>query len=356
MKIAFLTEFSEIGGGESNLLHLSRELHKTNEVALFCPKGALSNSAKGYDLKVYELPHFARKRWVRFIPIPSYPLSLVSRLNQFDVVHVYSLNILPLIFLVKKPVIWTTHGYWERPYGLRGKVIALFVKMVIAVSTDVYNICGFPAHRKKLIFLGTPPRKQTKVKPFEPDNITLSCIGRFQKIKGQDILLDAIQQVGQEMRSSRFTLYFIGDVNGNSREDREFKEVLLKKINRIAQSNIKIFFEGFKKNVQEYIGKSDLVIVPSRYESFSMVSIEALGCGIPVIAPNTGGPKDIINSGKIGMLFNPGDKKNLAYTIIRAIKNYPQFDRAACIKRSQHFSIANQAAQHMVLYRKLTHE
>ncbi len=82
-----------------------------------------------------------------------------------------------------------------------------------------------------------------------------------------------------------------------------------------------------------------------------MVTIESLSCQMPVIGPNIGGLKDIVNSDNIGLLFEPENIDDLATKILNAINS--KFEPDEITKRAVHFSIKNQANEHLELYRKL---
>jgi glycosyltransferase involved in cell wall biosynthesis len=347
MKLALMTEYTEIGGGESNLLNLAEELNKSINVTLFC-SGKVKAEAMNRNIKTIEF--VTCRRWFKFIPFISYNNNLIKQLNSFDIVHSYSLNVLPFLFFIKSKIVWTTHGYWEKPNGLRAKVIDKLVDRVISVSIDVSNIVNIKDAKKEKIFLGTNFNIIEKKNTINNDKVIINCIGRFQRIKGQDLLIKAMEIVSSKVKND-IELRFIGDVNGNNKEDIEFKKELLNLKETIQKNNLTIKFEGFKTNIQEYILNSSFTVVPSRYESFSMVTIESLSCQTPVIGPNIGGLKDIINSEKIGLLFEPENIEELAKKIIYAINN--KFDSSEMKKRAAFFSIQNQAKKHLDLYKGL---
>jgi len=353
MKIALLTEYTEIGGGESNLLNLAQELSKNNNVTIFCG-GKVQDEAKKRDLKTINFK--TTRRWIKFIPLFSFYGKLQQELDKFDIVHAYSVNVLPLLISLNSKVIWTTHGFWEKPNGLKARIIDKIVDKVICVSTDVYNIADFNITKKEIIFLGTNFEliKTLDKTNIDKKNIHLVCIGRFQKIKGQDLLIDALQIVANKYKNIIFNLSIVGDVNGDNTEDIEYKNNLYSQVEKNKYNNLIIKFEGFRSNVRHYILNSNIVVIPSRYESFSMVAIEAFSCAKPIIAPNVGGPKDIVNTRDIGVLFEAENIIDLADKIIYAI-NY-NFDYTKILERAKYFTIENQAKKHLNIYKELLNE
>ena len=346
MRLALLTEYTRIGGGESNLLNLAEELNKYIEVTIFCGGDVKKEAQKrNINTEEFSISH----RWFKGILFPKYDKTLINRLNSFDIVHSYSINPVSLFPFIKSKKVLTIHGFWERPYGLRAKIIEKFTDKVITVSTDVYNITK--VKNKEKIFLGTKIENCQK-EELDFKKVKIACIGRFQEIKGQDILLNALKIVSDNV-SFPIEVAFIGDVNSKNKKDIEFKQKVLFLAKKLNNPKLKINFLGFQNDVKKYISKSHLVVVPSRYESFSMVSIEALSCQTPVIAPKIGGLKDIIDSDKMGLLFEPENIKDLAQKIIYAIENYDGFDKNQIKKRSEDFSIQVQAKKHLKLYKEL---
>lgn len=346
MKIALLTEYCKIGGGESNLLNLAEELKKYVDVTLFCNEEVKKEALK----RAIKVEYFSiNKRWFKGLLIPKYDKKLIQKLNNFDIAHSYSINPIALFPFVNTKKVLTIHGFWEKPYGLRARIIEKITDKVITVSTDVDNITKMK--NKKKIFLGTNITNCKKeITNF--DLIKIACIARFQKIKGQDILLEAIKLVSKKI-DKPIEINFIGDVNSNNKEDIEFKNKVILLAKNLKNSKLKIKFLGFQKDIRKLIINSHLVVIPSRYESFSMVAIEALSCETPIIAPNIGGLKDIINSDKIGLLFEAGNIKDLSEKILLAINNYSVFDKNQIKKRGNSFSIEIQAKKHLEIYKEL---
>lgn len=80
----------------------------------------------------------------------------------------------------------------------------------------------------------------------------------------------------------------------------------------------RLIFTGHKKNICEYYSLADVFILPSRYEPFSNVCLEAMACGLPVITTKTNGASELIRTGENGFILNDWqDYKSLSETIKR---------------------------------------
>lgn len=90
------------------------------------------------------------------------------------------------------------------------------------------------------------------------------------------------------------------------------------------------------KNVQKFMNKLDIFILPSRHETFGIVAIEAMACGIPVISTRCGGPEEFINF-ENGLLIENMNIEALSKSIQEIRRNYCNFDR----KKIQEFVQTN---------------
>jgi len=95
-----------------------------------------------------------------------------------------------------------------------------------------------------------------------------------------------------------------------------------------------ISYEGFlsTSDLQQAIGRSrGLLMTPKWIEAFGNVAIEALACGVPVIAYRRGGPAEIVEDGKIGWLVEPDSIAGL----VQAMGRLEQIDRHICRQRAE---------------------
>jgi len=78
------------------------------------------------------------------------------------------------------------------------------------------------------------------------------------------------------------------------------------------QEQIKLLGFAPRKQVLEELQKSDAFILSSKYETFGVVVIEAMSCGLPAIATKCGGPESIIENSELGLLVENDDLEELS--------------------------------------------
>lgn len=199
----------------------------------------------------------------------------------------------------------------------------------IAISTDIRYKLRKCLSREQPIYLIHNPIKQDNIRPIarsKGDMFHFVFVGRLEnREKRVDLLIESISKL-----TGQFYLHLIGD--GPDR-DQLMKLAAVKKVSR------KIKWYGWVEDPWSVILHGDLLVVPSAYEGFSMVSVEALARGIPVLATDCGGPRDIVTEG-VGWLFPPGDG-NALYKILQSILDgqilLPQQD--CCMKAARRFYI-----------------
>ena len=82
-------------------------------------------------------------------------------------------------------------------------------------------------------------------------------------------------------------------------------------------------FAGTYDAIWELLPQADVFFLPSEYESFGLSALEAMACGVPVVASNTGGLPEVVEDGVSGFLHTPGDVPAMAESIRRLITDEP---------------------------------
>jgi glycosyltransferase involved in cell wall biosynthesis len=148
------------------------------------------------------------------------------------------------------------------------------------------------------------------------DNFTFISVGNLLPVKGYDILLKAFAEVLKHKKNISLTI--IGKGKGlNS----------LLQLARDLEIEGFVYFKGYKTSaelVKEY-NDSSAYISSSRMETFGMTIIEAMSCGLPVVATKAGGPDDIVNENN-GYLAEVEDVNSLKSKMILMIENISKFD------------------------------
>src|SRR5438094_5494528 len=137
-------------------------------------------------------------------------------------------------------------------------------------------------------------------------------VGRIVREKGIFTLLEALDELRN--RGKNVSLVFVGE--GPLKEDLA-KEILWRKLSdRVKLAG----FVGEKKLVSLY-NSSDAFVLPSHYEPFGMVALEAMASRIPVVVSDVGGLSEIIEDGITGVKVPASDPRALAEGILRVLDN-----------------------------------
>jgi len=140
----------------------------------------------------------------------------------------------------------------------------------------------------------------------------LLWVGRIAPIKGLDTLLDAVARLSESGQDMRLLV-----VGGDADERTSGHETSLRqRIERLGLGDSVRFLGPRPQGVLPlYYAASDVTVLPSYYESFGMVALEAMACGSPVIASRVGGLVTTVRDGVTGFLVPDGDVEALAERI-----------------------------------------
>jgi glycosyltransferase involved in cell wall biosynthesis len=137
------------------------------------------------------------------------------------------------------------------------------------------------------------------------DEVVVTFTGRLVRYKGLPLLLRVWERLAPGHPRARLMLVGSGgsDIHACEDELRAFVAA------RSLQGSVT--FTGAVANVQEHLQASDAFVFPTLNEAFGLSLVEAMACGLPVIASRTGGVPDIVADGDDGVLVAPGDEPAL---------------------------------------------
>lgn len=141
-------------------------------------------------------------------------------------------------------------------------------------------------------------------------------VGRPDRIKGLDLLLHSLRKL-DPLVLSRTKLLIVGEAEPTPR-GRYTRLVENLRLGHVVE------FRGIVPQCQLplYYSAADVCAMPSVYESFGMVAIEALACETPVVGFNLGGVATTVRSGHTGFLARPGNADDLALQLGRALESH----------------------------------
>ena len=155
-----------------------------------------------------------------------------------------------------------------------------------------------------------------------PDDWNILFVGRIEHLKGIDTLIRAIALLAHECPTwvQKMCVAIIGGDPG-SNENAELER--LKQMRTQLGLNDLVTFLGARDQDQlRYnYAAADFVVMPSRYESFGMVALEAMACGRPVIASEVGGLAYLVRDGETGFHVSEGDHVQLATAIAHLLQD-----------------------------------
>lgn len=153
--------------------------------------------------------------------------------------------------------------------------------------------------------------------PFKVDQVsTLSskhvvCIGRYAYEKGNDLLLKAWAKVEKQCQDWTLDIYGMGN-----------QTPYMELIYELGIDKARCHLHGSLMNVKDVYLGSSIFALPSRFEGFGLVIIEAMACGVPVVAFDCeNGPRNIISDNQNGILVKPFDVKAYADSLIRLMQD-----------------------------------
>lgn len=143
-------------------------------------------------------------------------------------------------------------------------------------------------------------------------------VGRLERRKGVDVLLDAAAKLLPELPDVELVL--VGKDTENTEIGETYRESFRRRFGNADWAD-RVTFAGAVSDEElfQHYADCDVFVAPSRYESFGLVLTEAMAFGKPVIGARAGGMREVVEEGTTGLLAEPGDVESLAAELRRLI-------------------------------------
>lgn len=387
--------YPTVGGGESHARLLCRQLRQDGAAPLVVTRRRLRDSPafeRVDGTPVYRVPPPGVPRLGKYLMLLPALRCLLRLRDAYDVVYVCGLRVLGVIGVraarqLGKPCVLRAESagelsgafIWDNP--LHGRSAALhrlfrgpvrlrngylrradhFVSISESLSAE-FAACGVPPERITRIPNGIDTAAFAPATPAErralrarlglPEAARVFCYsGKLNRGKGLEFLVEAWRQLAAA-RPDPPLLVLVG---GGGQQALGCEAALRAQVARhgLAAS---VVFTGYVNNVADYLRAADGFLFPSESEALPMALLEAMACGLPVLASPVGGIPEVVRDGIDGRLAPVGDAAAWQAGI-RDFMDRPAaaetLARAGRARVCEQFGIERAAAEHLRLFRRL---
>ncbi|HMN11231.1 MAG TPA: glycosyltransferase [Bellilinea sp.] len=228
--------------------------------------------------------------------------------------------------------------------GIIASTVAEEKQLVSLYQADPEKIKVIPPGVDTSRFYPIPKDEARDVLGFPKDKNLVLFVGRIEPLKGLDTLIHALAYLRNEKDLSCCPHYLViigGDPNAT--EDKMNAE-LARNIQLCEDLHLDDIVLFLGKRGQEflpyYYSAADLLVMPSHYESFGMVALEAMACGTPVIASHVGGLVHLVKDDETGLIVPNGDPRALGDALAKLLldDDYRQKLGRSAIKHARKYS------------------
>ena len=183
---------------------------------------------------------------------------------------------------------------------------------------------------------------------LEPSMPVLLSVGRLESYKGFSVLADALGRVRERLPSD-----WVWVLVGSGPTESSLRE----RIEKTGLTDRTRFAGGVSdEELSALYGRADLFVHPTLYEGSSLVTLEAMAHGKPVVATTAGGIPDKIEEGKSGFLVPPGEVEALGEAMVRALslgEELASFGKVGRLRVESDFSWSERVGSLLDLYREI---
>lgn len=195
--------------------------------------------------------------------------------------------------------------WYERRTCRAARLILAHSEAMLQEGQSLYGLGATPA---KVIHLGLPDLASPG-QPPPGDDLHVVYIGRAEDRKGTDLLIQALSRVMP--RWPRLHLTLISRNLDRYCDERESLRASWRGLQATCSGRITLRADVDEAEKNRAIACSHWMIVPSRFESFGLVAVEAMRLGTPVLGARCGGLEEVCASGPGNLMFRPDDRGDL---------------------------------------------
>lgn len=322
IKVCYIIGQLSIGGTEKQLYELVKNIDKKKFQPIIISLshgGFWSEEIKKLDIDIIELTRKKSKELKRLFHL----VKLIHKIKP-DIVHtfLFSANSYGRIASIvnRVPVIISSErnlpelGKDKNKYMIWiDKVLLFFSDAIICnsmVAADMLvRVHNFNKNKIFVIHNGININ-QPNIFSKANNDFFIGTVCRLSHQKNLKLFLDMARELLNRKNNLKFMIIGDGPLKSEL-EDYAIKSGLKESI----------FFMGEKKNIFEFLQKMDIFVLTSLYEGLSNAIMEAMISGLPIVATDVGGNRELISDGKTGFLCQPNDVNDLVKKVMYIIDN-----------------------------------
>lgn len=284
------------------------------EVGFICLKTGIFESAR--QAKTVPLQTFIMSKHTDLSVIPNIVRTIKA--NNYRLIHTHTprtaligqlvslFTRCPMVHHIHGPTILDTEISWRnRRNAIIERLSLVRTKAFIPVSTyakDFAISIGLSRKKMRMVFNGVPTPEQLNQLDLETPFV-IGTIALFRPKKGIEILIEAFAKLRNTLEHP-VQLNMVGKF-----ETPQYEKLIKDRARELGIHNC-IHWIGFSNDVYSQLKKMSVFVLPSLYgEGMPMVILEAMAVGIPIVATQIDGIKELICNGKHGLLVKPGDSE-----------------------------------------------
>ena len=365
MRILQVSSARSMGGGERHLADLANTLSRRGHdvYAAVAPASPLFDELSSLPSQNIESVTLRNALDLR----AALKLARLVREHRAEIIHAHLARDYPLAALtVRKSsgarLVLTRH--LEYPLNRLHAITLSRVSRVIAVSKAVERSLRaqkiFKPRKVRLVSNGIDVERFERARQgFDRESyrrglpssarLLVGITGELREHKGQEDLVRAARLVTREFADVDFLI--AGD---DASPDKRYRARLERLIRELGLEG-RVHLLGWLKDVAPFLHTIDLFVSSSRSEPFGLAIVEAMACGLPVVATATGGAQEIIEDDRTGKLVPAGDVEAMAEALRALLKD--EDERARLSERArkaarERFSLDRMVASTEQVYRE----
>jgi L-malate glycosyltransferase len=384
VRVLYVNHTALLSGGERSLLSLLAALPDSVEVTVAAPAGELAELLAARGVAVVPLTGTAGSLRLHPLHTPRALAEMGAAAAQVrraarrlgaDIVHANSIRAGIVLGLARVPAATVVHVRDVLPPGVVStatlRLIAATAQAIVANSA--YTAAAVRARAPKArIEVVHNPVELSRWDPARIDRdaararlgvtatgtVLLGVVAQLSPWKGQATAVEALRLLVQEGVDARLLL--IGSAKFVARSTRFDNEAYVASLEReIARAGLqqRVSWLGERDDVPELVRALDALLLPSHEEPFGRALIEAMALGVPVLATNVGGPREIVQDGREGYLLAPLEPAAWAQAVKRLLADPAlalAMGRAGRARVEREFSAERHAARVLELYARLS--